>query len=204
MRERADALTAGLVLAAALLDPVSSPKVRAHEPQGSHSAGVGRMSTEDTIRTALSAAPSDIARDAAVVEPVENGEMKTLRPGTNGWVCMASPEAMCLDREWQRWADAWVHKKDFRARGLGVAYMLQGDHGASNTDPFDTKAAPANQWVRTGPHIMILTPNTADLDMLPTEPYAGGPWVMWKGTMYAHIMVPVEAMPNQSRGGSTP
>jgi hypothetical protein len=82
--------------------------------------------------------------------------------------------------------------------------MLQGDRGISNTDPYATTSTPANQWVRTGPHIMILTPDSTHLDTLPTKPYTGGPWVMWKGTPYAHIMLPVEAMPKQSRGGSTP
>jgi hypothetical protein len=26
-----------------------------------------------------------------------------------------------------------------------------------------------------------------------TDPWNGGPYVMWKGTPYAHIMVPVDA-----------
>jgi hypothetical protein len=30
------------------------------------------------------------------------------------------------------------------------------------------------------------------LASLPTDPNNGGPWVMWKGTKYAHIMVPVK------------
>jgi hypothetical protein len=29
------------------------------------------------------------------------------------------------------------------------------------------------------------------LDAFPTDPKSGGPWVMWKGTPYAHLMVPV-------------
>jgi hypothetical protein len=44
---------------------------------------------------------------------------------------------------------------------------------------------------------MILTPDLKALDALPTDPKSGGPWVMWKGTKYAHIMVPVAAMPKQ-------
>ena len=32
------------------------------------------------------------------------------------------------------------------------------------------------------------------LDSLPTDPKNGGPWVMFKGTPYAHIMVPIEPM----------
>ena len=34
----------------------------------------------------------------------------------------------------------------------------------------------------------------ADVEMfagLPTDPHSGGPWVMSRGTPYAHIMIPV-------------
>ena len=41
---------------------------------------------------------------------------------------------------------------------------------------------------------MVLTPDTKQLDALPTDWHSGGPWVMWKGTKYAHIMVPTTAM----------
>ena len=27
---------------------------------------------------------------------------------------------------------------------------------------------------------------------LPTDPYAGGPYVMWKGSEFVHVMVPLE------------
>ena len=32
-------------------------------------------------------------------------------------------------------------------------------------------------------------------DALPTDPPNGGPWVMWKSTKYAHVMVPTTSMP---------
>lgn len=38
---------------------------------------------------------------------------------------------------------------------------------------------------------MIITPDKHLLDTLPTDPYYGGPYVMWKGTPYEHIMIPV-------------
>jgi hypothetical protein len=150
------------------------------------------------IRTALSAGPSDITKGAAVVEPGEGGHMKQLRAGTNGWVCMADPEPMCLDKEWQGWADAWMNKKDPQIKGVGIGYMLKGDKGGSNTDPYATAPTPNNQWVVSPAHVMVLTPNTSQLDALPTDPHNGGPWVMWKGTKYAHIMVPVAPMPKSA------
>ena len=167
------------------------------QPTHSEHAGKGTksLSTEAKIKLATSAGPADISRNAAVVEPGEKGEMKQLRAGTNGWVCMAEPEAMCLDKEWQGWADAWMNKKDPQIKGVGVGYMLKGDRGTSNTDPFATGPTPTNQWVVSPPHVMVLTPDASQLNALPTDPHSGGPWVMWKGTKYAHIMVPTMPMP---------
>jgi len=152
------------------------------------------MTNAQKIKLALSAGPADITKDAAVVESGPGGKMVELRKGTNGWVCMAQPEAMCMDKEWQGWADAWMSKKDPQVKGLGIAYMLRGDQGASNTDPFATGKTATNQWVVSPPHIMVLTPDTKQLDALPTDWHSGGPWVMWKGTKYAHIMVPTMPM----------
>jgi len=46
-------------------------------------------------------------------------------------------------------------------------------------------------WVQEGPHLMIIVPNSGALVGLPDDPGSGGPYVMWKGTPYAHVMVPV-------------
>jgi len=51
-----------------------------------------------------------------------------------------------------------------------------------------------NQWVVSGPHIMILTTDVSQLGAYPTDWTEGGPWVMWKGTPHAHIMVPTTSM----------
>jgi hypothetical protein len=37
---------------------------------------------------------------------------------------------------------------------------------------------------------MILAPAEL-LELFPTDPNNGGPYVMWKGTPYAHLMVPI-------------
>lgn len=55
-----------------------------------------------------------------------DGTMKELRAGTNGWMCMLDPNSvpMCLDKEWQGWADGWINKKDPQVKNGGVAYMV--------------------------------------------------------------------------------
>jgi hypothetical protein len=69
--------------------------------------------------------------------------------------------------------------------------------GASNIDPYATAGTRTNQWVVEGPHLMVIEPDTAQLEGLSTDPHSGGPYVMWKGTPYAHIMVPVAERPKQ-------
>jgi len=157
----------------------------------------GAKSDTAAISRATSAAPPDIGRHAAVMSMGADGKMKELRPGTNGWMCMLDlvGDSMCLDKTWQAWGDAWMNKKDPpKPQAVGVAYMLNGDKGASNTDPYATKRTADNQWVVSGPHIMILPTEASQLESYPTDWTKGGPWVMWKGTPYAHIMVPTKAM----------
>jgi hypothetical protein len=40
---------------------------------------------------------------------------------------------------------------------------------------------------------MVLIPDLRLLESLPTDPHAGGPYVMWKGTPFAHVMIPMPA-----------
>ena len=162
-----------------------------------------KMTDTQKIADAMGAAPSGISRNATIMDWPDSptGKPRQLRAGTNGWVCYpSSPEMhpgasgndpMCFDKSWQSWAEAWMNKTTPRVSSAGIAYMLKGDAGASNTDPFAMSATPTNQWVVSPPHTMVLYPDTKMLDAFPTDPKNGGPWVMWKGTAYAHLMVPV-------------
>lgn len=152
------------------------------------------LTNEQKIAVAMSAGPADIAKNATIAEMAGmNGEKpKELRRGTNGWVCYgAVKQPMCLDQEWQKWAAAWMSKTELKVEKPGIAYMLRGDDGASNTDPYATAASATNNWVVSPPHLMLLLPDPRMLDAYPTDPRNGGPWVMWKGTPYAHVMIPV-------------
>ena len=116
---------------------------------------------------------------------------KVLRPGTNGWTCYPEPEAMCVDAVWDKWMQAYMSKGPFHTDTVGLSYMLAGDNGTSNIDPYATAPTADNQWVAEGPHVMVLLPDPAMLNSISTDPNNGGPYVMWKGTPYAHIMMPV-------------
>jgi hypothetical protein len=204
MRTLIASITACLMIAGLALDAQApaKPAATADKPAGHDAAAqpakAAAMSDAAKIKLALSAGPADITRNAAVMEPGPDGKMKQLRAGTNGWMCMAGPEVMCLDKEWQGWADAWMSKKDPQVKSIGVAYMLRGDQGASNTDPFAMAETKDNNWVVSPAHIMILTPDAGQIAALPTDWHSGGPWVMWKGTKYAHIMVPTAPVAKQA------
>ena len=98
---------------------------------------------------------------------------------------------MCLDGPWKTWAAAWSNKKPLNITRLGISYMLVGDEGASNIDPYATGPTDDNEWIDEGPHLMIVVPDASLLEGIPTDPSQGGPYVMWKGSPYQHIMVPV-------------
>ena len=197
MRKIVASLSAVLMLAAATAvaqEKMKDPPKSSHEDMAvRHEANPMRPSSRRrrAPRRRTSAATPRSGSTGA------DGKMKELRAGTNGWMCMLDlvGDSMCLDKEWQAWGDAWMNKKDpSKPKTVGVAYMLKGDKGASNTDPYATKATPDNQWVVSGPHIMLLPTDVSQLDAYPTDWTKGGPWVMWKGTPYAHIMVPTTSM----------
>ena len=151
-----------------------------------------KLSSAQKIALAESAGPAEISKNATIMDVSDMSHPEQLRAGTNGWVCYALPgEPMCLDKQWQSWMEGYMHKSEPKVDGTGLGYMLIGDKGASNTDPYATGPTADNQWVVTPAHVMLLFQNPNMLDAYPTDPKSGGPWVMWKGTPYAHVMVPV-------------
>ena len=69
--------------------------------------------------------------------------------------------------------------------------LAPGGGWASNSDPYARTEASGNHWTHHPPHMMILAPDPKSLAGMPTDPGNGGPYVMWAGTPYAHIMAPV-------------
>ena len=148
------------------------------------------------MEIAMSAAPSNVSSEATIMGA--NGEI--LREGTNGWTCMPGTppnenvNPMCVDKAWQKWLDAFLNKKpyDSESASFGMSYMLVGDVPVDNDDPFNTDRSKGT-WVQEGPHLMILLPESMMKDF-PRDPYAGGPYVMFDGTDYVHMMVPLTAL----------
>jgi hypothetical protein len=176
-----------------------------------HEANAQMASTAaaDKIADAMSAAPPEIARHATIMDrpATPGGPPQLLRAGSNGWTCTPSndaaleagrPNPSCVDEQAELWFEARSARQVPQLSAVGFSYKLMGDNGASNIDPYASGPTPDNDWVVTGPHIIIFVPNVVDIADLPSDPESGGPYVMWQGTPYAHIMVPVAA---SSTGG---
>lgn len=149
---------------------------------------------EDKIARAMSAGPAQISKEAKIIDY----DGTVLREGSNGWVCMPSMSAndkvpMCNDATWMALLHALMKQQPFKADKVGYSYMLAGDIPTNNDDPYDTTRDEGEPWVQEGPHIMIVFPDRASLEGWPDDPNAGGPYVMWKNTPYAHVMVPIAA-----------
>lgn len=149
-------------------------------------------SDADYIKAALSAAPAAVAKEAAVVRMANDGTMHTLRKGSNGFTCLImGTDKMCNDANSMEFLHA-VMKKEPPPDKVGISYMLAGDAGASNTDPFATGKTADNHWVVTGPHIMVFGPPAKALGYTEAkDPDPSKPYMMWAGTPYEHAMVPV-------------
>ncbi|HUG28753.1 MAG TPA: hypothetical protein VMK53_10725 [Gemmatimonadales bacterium] len=170
--------------------------------EGASSAAETAPAPTDRIGVAMSAAPAAISAAAAIMDFDSTGALVELRPGTNGWMCLpddnpAAPgdQPICVDGPWQQWFGAYMAREVPQITTVGVSYMLQGGVAASNTDPFAQAPPEGSNWISDGPHLMIIVPDPSQLAGLPTDHSHGGPYVMWAGTPYAHIMIPSTQRP---------
>ena len=150
---------------------------------------------EALIKSALAAAPAEIAKGAAVIAPGPDGAMVELKAGTNGFTCLPDqPEtpgkdAMCLDPQAMIWAQSWMaHDEKPKNTAPGIAYMLTGGSDISANDPW-AKIVPGQKFVESPPHWMVMWPVDAKTSGLGTTPKKTGTWIMFAGTPYAHLMI---------------
>ena len=140
------------------------------------------------------AAPAEIVAKASIVM-MQDGKPKSLQTGTNGYTCLIGPDGtpLCADENGMAWLDA-VGKKATPPNKIGFIYMLAGDTGTSNHDPY--QRASHQHWVQTGPHVMIVGPMVREMPGYPRSadvPDPTQPYVMFPGTPYEHLMLPVAA-----------
>lgn len=146
------------------------------------------------IESALSAAPASITDNATITD----ADWNVIKEGTNGWTCHPqAPTAgpMCNNGEWDALLTALMSQEDFSPTQFSISYMLAGEGtaiGVSNKDPYAPEPTDDNDWIKDGPHLMIIVPDSAMLEGMSTDP-KDPVYVMWKDTPYAHIMVRIAA-----------
>ncbi len=175
------------------------------EPEGPHT------STEWKVWAYSTAAPSYIAANCTVIDV----DGTVLREGTNGWTAMAANPRGMADPEngWKdpheampmvgdgpalKWAMAFMSGQTPEMDADGWAWMLHGDMGEDNRkhlvidEEGVAKAKADGEWIESGPHLMLFPKDPASLEGQSTNFNTGAPYVMFKGTGYDHLMIPVE------------
>lgn len=150
---------------------------------------------EEKIARSITAAPADITDNATIVDV----DGTVLREGTNRWTCMpgiglipGDDHPMCNDAVWMEWMAAMASGSEFTTDVVGVSYMLAGDALVNNDNPMATDPNDGGVWVQDGAHIMMLFPNMDIVSNLPSDPFVGGPYIMWGDTPLAHVMMPID------------
>ncbi len=150
---------------------------------------------DDVILSAMSAGPLSISYDARIMTW---GDWTVVREGTNGWTCLPDRsdtlgnDPWCVDETWLGFIKALCSGREPDYTTFGTAYMLMGDSPVSNTNPAATEKTTDADWVvGLGAHLMMLVPDKNALRTISTDPYNGGPWVMWPDTPYTHVMIPI-------------
>ena len=171
------------------------------EPEGPHTSADWKIWAYST------AAPSFIASGCTVVDV----DGTILREGTNGWTAMAGnprgmsdPEngwkdaheamPMVADAQGMKWAMAYMGGTKPELDHDGWMYMLHGDMGEDNTKQlvFKKEDAAEGHWIESGPHLMLMPKDPSSLKGQTTNFNSGSPYIMFEGTGYDHIMVPLE------------
>ena len=151
-------------------------------------------SVEAKIKRAKSAAPAAVSDEATVMDT----DGTILAEGSNGWTCLPDTmpgdhAPMCNDEVWMKLMGMMMGGPEYVPDRIGLSYMMHGEPegaGVINSVPGHPDPQSMDDYVETGPHLMIVVPKEM-LEGITDDPNVGGPYVMWGDTPFAHIMVPV-------------
>jgi hypothetical protein len=167
-----------LLSSLALADDSQQPKFNAGVPKDPHAF----------VQRVQMAAPQSIVQNATIRMP----DGMEVQKGTNGFTCSTTGDGTpwCADAGGVAWFKA-IGTKVEEPQQTGFIYMLAGDLGTNNADPFSTAH---EHWVVTGPHVMVVGKAAREMAQLyphDADANAMQPFVMFPGTKYEHLMLPV-------------
>jgi len=185
----------GILVAVALLLGMSALLVSVSMAKKGGSP-IGKMSKNQLIKTAESAAPASISKAATIMIPGEDGKLVEARKGTNGFTCIpdidgqSKPDPVCADPAAWQWANDLMSGAEKPTNTVpGIAYMAQGGWHFEKDGKILMKEEPGAKLLTEPAHWMVFWPFEAATVGLPTLPNKMGVYVMWEGTPYAHLMV---------------
>jgi hypothetical protein len=157
-------------------------------------ASRSRAADAEFIKSAEAGAPDRISQKAAIARLEPNGRVVNVRPGSNGFTCTLFPDEsnapFCGDRSAFRWLVAAMSQQPKPPTTGGVAYMAKGGvHYETPQGEIVMSRSAGTKEVKEPPHWMLLTPLDPATTGIPTRPNAGGTYVMFAGTPYAHLMI---------------
>ncbi|HEY3605079.1 MAG TPA: hypothetical protein VGL04_10430, partial [Sporichthyaceae bacterium] len=97
----------------------------------------------------------------------------------------------CYDRNAMLWLNAFYAGTVPHLPAPGIIYKMQGGSDPSMTDPFATAPSNGAQYVTTPPYLIVIPAGDPRLLTASSVPSGGGEAVMWGGTPYAHLHVPL-------------
>ena len=191
-----NAIVLGSIIALSLTMVYSGPVDAKVGKKPSTVKDVKSLSEHAQVTLALSAAPARITKDAAVMVYGEDGKLKEVRPGTNGFTCVPSvmnlpiPDPMCMDAAVKQWLDDVGSGASKPSNTVpGIAYMARGgSHWEKHGEILMKKEAGA-KVAKEPPHWMVMWPFDSKTSMLLNKPNPSGVYLMFDGTPYAHLMI---------------
>ncbi len=159
-------------------------------------AASGSEGKAEFIHAAEEAAPARISSLAAIARLEPTGKVTMIRPGSNGFTCTLMPDGsnapFCGDRNGFPWmVAAMSHQpKPPSATQPGIGYMAKGGvHYEKASGEIVMAPSAGTKEVKEPPHWMLLWPVDPATSGIPTRPNAGGTYIMFAGTPYAHLMI---------------
>lgn len=159
-------------------------------------AATGPEAEAEFIRAAEEAAPSRIASQATIARLEPTGKVTTVRKGTNRFTCTIMPDGsnapFCGDQIAFPWMVAAMSNqpKPPASTQPGIGYMAKGGmHYETSSGEIVLHPSAETKEVKEPPHWMLLWPVDPAASGIPTRPNAGGTYIMFPGTPYAHLMI---------------
>jgi hypothetical protein len=170
------------------------PSVVLHA-QAKHAAATGSAGEAEFVRAAESGAPARIAGQASIARLEPSGKVTMIRKGSNDFTCTLMPDGsnapFCGDKHAFPWmVAAMSHQPKPPNTQPGIGYMAKGGvHYETASGDIVMAPSAGTKEVKEPPHWMLLWPVDPATSGIPTKPNAGGTYIMFAGTPYAHLMI---------------